>query len=44
MKFTNVFDIHVPINTKKIRFNNNVFITKKIRKINYEKIKTRKQI
>lgn len=44
MKFTNVFDIHAPIKTKKIRFKNNVFITKKIRKINYEKIKTKKQI
>ena len=31
-KITNVLNIHVPIKTKLIRFNNNVFMTKELRK------------
>ena len=31
-KFTNVLNIRAPIRTKMIRFNNNVFITKELRK------------
>ena len=31
-KFTNVLNTHVPINTKMIRFSNNVFMTKELRK------------
>ena len=31
-KFTNVLNTHAPIKTKMIRFNNNVFITKELRK------------
>ena len=41
--FTNVLNTHAPIKTKMIRFNNNVFMTKRITKRNYEKIKTKKQ-
>ena len=31
-KITNVLNTHAPIKTKMIRFNNNVFMTKELRK------------
>ena len=42
-KFTNVLNTHAPIKTKMIRFNNNVFITKELRKEIMKRSKLRKK-